>query len=121
MTDTVDVVGYVAALVTNISFYPQAYQIFCLVRTQEWQQLDALSLKTFSLTGFGCILWLIYGIIKEIYPIIIGSTMTIIPSIYICTTLIFWSCYLKQKVSNFNISHETQVVDNTSIDQQSIL
>jgi len=99
-----DIIGFAAAIITNISFYPQAYEIYNIAKAKEYERLDAVSLTTFSLTGGGCTLWLIYSCILQIYPIMLGSTLTIIPSIYICVILIYWKCYLRRRISSNNYS-----------------
>lgn len=84
-----DIIGYVAAVITNISMYPQAYDVYVIMSTRNYEKLSSLSLGTFSITGFGCCLWIIYGINLSIYPIIFGCIMTIIPSFYISCTLLY--------------------------------
>ena len=92
----IDIIGFAAAIITNFSFYPQAYEVYLITSTHEYEKLNSLSLGTFALTGFGCTLWLIYSSILQIYPIILGSILTIIPAIYISSTIIFWRYCYKQ-------------------------
>jgi uncharacterized protein with PQ loop repeat len=83
----IDVIGYAAAIVTNISVYPQAYDVYIIVNTFEYEKLNSLSQTTFSLQLLGCIFWLIFGILTAIYPIFIGAIMRIIPATYITINL----------------------------------
>jgi uncharacterized protein with PQ loop repeat len=112
-TILIDVIGFTAAIITNISFYPQAYEIYIIVNTHEYEKLNSISLLTFSMTGFGCTLWLIYAIILSIYPMIMGSILTIIPSIYICSVLSFYKfCYKDSlhQLSHSNIHHDGEII-----------
>ena len=115
-TMLIDIIGFSAAIITNISFYPQAYEIYIIVNTREYEKLDSISLATFSMTGFGCTLWLIYAIILSIYPMIMGSVLTIIPSLYICSVLLFYKFLYKnfhQTTSNFNQNIDTEIIIDT--------
>ena len=111
-----DIIGFAAAIITNISFYPQAYEIYTIAKAREYEKLDAVSLTTFSLTGVGCSLWFIYSCILKIYPIMLGSILTIIPSIYICVILIYWKCYLRYHISLDNdYNHDPNTRDPIEI------
>lgn len=92
----IDWIGFSAAIITNVSFYPQAYEVYIIFKRKDYDKLNAISLPTFSLTGFGCSLWLIYSLLLDIKPIMLGSILTIVPSLYICTILIYWNCYIRQ-------------------------
>lgn len=83
----INIIGYAAAIVTNISVYPQAYDVYIIVNTLEYERLNSLSQTTFSLQLLGCIFWLIFGILTSIYPIFIGAIMRIIPATYITINL----------------------------------
>jgi uncharacterized protein with PQ loop repeat len=37
-TILIDVIGFTAAIITNISFYPQAYEIYIIVNTHEYEK-----------------------------------------------------------------------------------
>lgn len=110
----IDIIGFAAAIITNISFYPQAYDIYIIMNTHQYEKLYTLSLSTFSLTGIGCVLWLIYAIILLIYPVIFGTILTIIPSIYICSVLIYYKLYIYPKSTLCNINKVDEI---TSIDK----
>ena len=116
-TMLIDIIGFTAAIITNISFYPQAYEIYIIVNTHEYGKLNSISLLTFSMTGFGCTLWLIYAIILSIYPMIMGSILTIIPSIYICSVLSFYKFFYKDSqhsLAHTTIHHDTEIILNNA-------
>ena len=97
MGSYIDWIGFAAAIITNISFYPQAYEVHIICTNKDYDKLNAISLPTFSLTGFGCSLWLVYSYVLNITPMIFGSILTIVPSLYICTILIYWNYFLRGK------------------------
>jgi MtN3 and saliva related transmembrane protein len=74
MPFSLDVLGYIAAFCTTLSFLPQA---ILTIRTKD---TESLSLGMYSLFTFGVTLWLIYGIHKNDYAIVIGNTVTLILS-----------------------------------------
>lgn len=76
------VLGYAAALCTTIAFIPQAVKVFKTKHTKD------ISLGMFSLLNFGFILWLVYGIILNSYPIILANAITLIFAVYILITKI---------------------------------
>jgi len=66
----VDIIGYIAALLTTISFLPQA------IHTYKTKSVEDISLGMYSTFTFGVLLWLIYGIIIKNIPIILANTVT---------------------------------------------
>ena len=75
--------GYAAAVVTNVSVYPQAYEVYVIVKTGEHEKLLGISLCMYVLQASGCVLWLIYACAMGLYPIIFGSVLCLVPSTYI--------------------------------------
>lgn len=65
------IIGNIAAVLTSISFLPQAIQVIKTKNTK------AISLPMYILFTLGIILWLIYGILKEDFPIIMSNIVTI--------------------------------------------
>ena len=78
-----DIIGYIAAIFNNISMYPQAYNVYKIIKKKEYNQLNTLSLYTLIYITIGCNLWLYYAIEKNIYPIILGCILCLIPTGYI--------------------------------------
>ena len=90
-TLVIETIGYTAAVVTNISVYPQAYEVYVIVQTRQYTKLKTLSITTFSLQTIGCFFWLSYALIQQIIPVIFGSIMCIIPSTYILFNLVYFN------------------------------
>lgn len=120
---TFDIIGYVAAVITNVSAYPQAREVYVIINTEEFEKLYAISLSMYLLQTTGCVFWLVYGVALKIYPIIFGSIMCVIPSSYIIFGLIkYRECsvrttpeiYESTTSPDLYISEQTQE-DNTQI------
>lgn len=65
-----DWVGYAAALLTSVSFVPQAWLIF---RTRN---VTGISLTMYSVFTLGVAMWLIYGLWLQSWPIIVANGVT---------------------------------------------
>ena len=66
----IDWVGSLAAILTTVSFVPQAWHTF---RSRD---VSGISLSMYSLFTVGVALWLVYGILLVAWPIIIANTIT---------------------------------------------
>ena len=114
MSSLIIISGYMAAIISNVSLYPQAWEVRRIIKTCEYEKLNSISLSTFSLNLAGCGLWLIYGIASELYPIIFGSILSIIPSTYICIILLYWHIMLQPHIENtesqLSITHDDTIV-----------
>ena len=84
----IDVIGYAAAVITNISVYPQAFKVNKILTNQNYEKLNSISLPMYILQSFGCVLWLIYAIVTNLYPVMFGSVMCLLPSCYIIIILV---------------------------------
>ncbi len=69
--------GYLAAVLTTISFVPQ------LVRVWRLRSARDISLSMFLVFSLGVFLWLIYGISLHSAPIILANAMTLALSLTI--------------------------------------
>ena len=67
-----ELLGYIAACCTTIAFVPQ------VMKTYRSKSAEGLSLGMFLLFTSGIILWLIYGIMINEYPIIIANLVTLV-------------------------------------------
>lgn len=67
-----NIIGYVAAFLTTVAFLPQTIKVIYTKDTK------SLSLIGYSLFFVGVLLWEIYGILNEQYPIIIANIITAI-------------------------------------------
>ncbi len=70
-------IGYLAAFCTTVSFIPQAVKVYRTKHTKD------ISLVMFFLMNAGLLLWLVYGITLNSYPIILANALTLIFAIYI--------------------------------------
>jgi MtN3 and saliva related transmembrane protein len=66
----IDIIGYLAALLTTFSFLVQAIQSW---RTRD---LSGISVGMYSMFTLGVALWLIYGILIESWPLIVTNALT---------------------------------------------
>ena len=94
----VEALGYAAAVVTNISVYPQAYEVRMVVANGDIEKLSSISLTMFVLQGAGCTMWLIYALSRGIWPVVAGSVLTIMPAGYIIHT-VWWNRVVVQDPS----------------------
>jgi len=69
---TIDWIGYVAAVLTTISFVPQVWQIWGTKITK------GISLRMYVLFTTSVGLWLVYGIMITAWPMILANTITVI-------------------------------------------
>lgn len=69
---TPEILGYLAALLTTISFLPQA------IHTIKTKNTHSLSLMMYSLFTLGVFCWLIYGIYIDNNAIIFANAITFV-------------------------------------------
>ncbi|WBT07307.1 SemiSWEET transporter [Brevundimonas vesicularis] len=69
---TANIVGTAAAVCSITSFAPQALKI--------WKERDAssVSLKTYSLTVTCFILWVVYGVMTQAWPVTVSNSFALI-------------------------------------------
>lgn len=63
--------GSVAAFCTTIAFLPQAVQSF------KTRDMSGISLPMYAIFTFGVAMWLLYGLLKDDWPIIIANAITL--------------------------------------------
>ncbi len=66
----IDIIGYLAALLTTFSFLVQAIQSW---RTRD---LSGISVGMYSMFTLGVGLWLIYGLVIDSWPLIVTNALT---------------------------------------------
>lgn len=71
--------GYVAAVLTTISFVPQALLI---IKTKDTK---GISLPMYILFTIGVACWLLYGIYFGMIPVIIANLITLVLAVVILT------------------------------------
>lgn len=67
----IDIIGYIAASLTTISFVPQAILVLRTGHT------EGISLAMYSLFTAGVSAWLVYGLFLGSWPIIIANCITV--------------------------------------------
>jgi MtN3 and saliva related transmembrane protein len=68
---TSDLIGYVAATLTTISFLPQAWLTF---RTRD---VSGISLGMYCVFTLGVALWLVYGLLTAAWPVVAANAVTL--------------------------------------------
>lgn len=66
-----DLIGYLAACLTTLSFLPQALHTF---RTRD---VRGISLGMYALFTGGVALWLVYGLLLGAWPIVLANAVTL--------------------------------------------
>lgn len=66
----IEIIGYLAALLTTASFLPQA------IKTLKSKDTQSLSLSMYSIFCSGVLLWLFYGLLIANWPIVVANAIT---------------------------------------------
>lgn len=66
-----DLIGYLAACLTTLSFVPQAWHTF---RTRD---VSGISLGMYSAFTSGVALWLVYGLLLGAWPVVVANAITL--------------------------------------------
>lgn len=66
-----DLIGSAAAVCTTVSFLPQ------LIRVWRLKSARDISLTMFLVFSLGLILWLIYGVLTNSWPVIMANAVTL--------------------------------------------
>jgi MtN3 and saliva related transmembrane protein len=72
-----NMIGFLAALLSALSMAPQVVKVHRTKKTED------LSLWAFTALTGGLFMWLIYGILIQSLPVIIGNTVGCLFSLYI--------------------------------------
>jgi len=67
----IDIIGYIAASLTTLSFLPQALSCVRTGRT------DGLSLPMYAIFSAGVTLWFVYGVAVGSWPVILANLITL--------------------------------------------
>ena len=73
-TNTIDVIGYLAATLTTISFLPQ------LIRVLKLKSARDISLGMFLIFTTGTLFWLIYGMLSHSLHVAFANGLTLVLS-----------------------------------------
>lgn len=66
----IEIIGSVAAVLTTVSFIPQAWQTF------KTKDVSGISLPMYSMFTTGVLLWLVYSIALQSWPMIVSNCIT---------------------------------------------
>jgi MtN3 and saliva related transmembrane protein len=76
-TESIDILGYIAATLTTIAFLPQVIKTW---RSRSAKDVSLVMMITFSI---GVFLWLLYGLAIQAMPVILANTTTLILALLI--------------------------------------
>ena len=76
-TMDVDAIGYVAAALTTLSFFPQA------IKTLRTDDTRSISLSMYSLFTSGVAIWAAFGLLTGNGPVILANGFTLIPASFV--------------------------------------
>lgn len=81
----IELIGYVAATLTTISFLPQAIQVF------KTKDVSSISLGMYCIFTTGVLMWFVYGVLQRDMPIIVANVITLILAVAILAMKIKYS------------------------------
>ncbi|HEY4786221.1 MAG TPA: SemiSWEET transporter [Bacteroidales bacterium] len=70
--EKISIIGFMAASLTTAAFIPQA------VKTLRTRQTTGISLWMYIILSLGILLWLMYGVFSNDWPIILANGITIL-------------------------------------------
>ena len=70
MKFSIEIIGFIAAILTTSAFIPQVY------KTRKTKEVENLSLSMYLVMLLGVVLWLIYGIYINSSAIIVANAFT---------------------------------------------
>lgn len=76
-TGLIDLLGWVAAILTTVAFFPQLLKIW---RSKSAKDVSLVMMITFSI---GVFLWLVYGLAIQALPVVIANLVTLILALLI--------------------------------------
>ena len=74
--DSISIIGLVAAAFTTVAFVPQ------VIKAHNTKHTKDLSLFMFVVFSIGLMLWIVYGIMTNVLPIILANAVTLLLSLY---------------------------------------
>jgi MtN3 and saliva related transmembrane protein len=73
----IDTIGAIAAILTTVSFLPQA------LRIHRSKDTSAISFWMYLIFSLGVLLWLIYGLLIQAWPVVVANAVTLLLSLWI--------------------------------------
>lgn len=77
MSFNIELIGFIAAILTTVAFIPQVYKVW------QTKSVSGMSLTMYLIFFCGVLLWLVYGLIINSLPMIIGNAVTIVLTLII--------------------------------------
>ncbi len=72
-----DLIGYIAAFLTTLNFFPQA------LKTLRSRDTHSISLRMYLLFTTGVMFWSIYGWMVGDGPVLIANLITLVPAVIV--------------------------------------
>ena len=79
-----ELLGYLAAVLTTISFVPQVWQTY---RTRD---VSGISLGMYIVFAAGVFLWGVYGLVLGAWPIVVANAVTLALALAILAMKVRW-------------------------------
>ncbi|MDR7210828.1 SemiSWEET transporter [Flavobacterium piscis] len=79
-----DILGVSAGICVTISVVPQ------IVKVWKTKKVKQISLLTFSVLTFGIALWIVYGILKKDFPIILSNSISLFLNLIMVYFIIYY-------------------------------
>ena len=70
--NVIDILGLFAGACITLSTVPQ------IIKVWKTKKVKEISLRMFSILTFGIALWIVYGILKKDFPIIITNSISLV-------------------------------------------
>ena len=67
MSFNIELIGFIAAILTTVAFVPQVYKVW------QTKSVSGMSLTMYLIFFCGVLLWLVYGLLINSLPMIIGN------------------------------------------------
>ena len=79
-----DILGLFAGICVTISVIPQ------IIKVWKTKKVKQISLLTFSVLTFGIAMWVVYGILKKDFPIIVTNSVSLFLNLIMVYFLIYY-------------------------------
>lgn len=84
MTECVEYIGYIAGFCTTTASFPQLIKI---IKTKNVRDISTLN---YILSTIGVVLWIIYGLLRQAFPLVIANSVSFIFVSSILTLRLIW-------------------------------
>ncbi|WP_433829950.1 SemiSWEET family sugar transporter [Flavobacterium anhuiense] len=82
--NVIDVLGLFAGACITLSTVPQ------IIKVWKTKKVKEISLRMFSILTFGIALWIVYGILKKDFPIIITNSISLVLNLIMVYFIIYF-------------------------------